>query len=247
MVTEQPATVRRDRRKVTLRSAFREFVRHPSPLMIIAFLGVCVLGRIVVGDVSWTDALVPVVMVVSFPLAEWVIHVCVLHWRPRTLAGLKVDTLLARKHREHHQNPRDIPLIFIPWQVLCLVLPVIVALGLFAFGRTGVGVTFLLTLGVLGLIYEWTHYLIHTDYKPRSALYRATWRHHRFHHYKNEHYWFTVTTAGTADRIFRTCPDPDDVEKSETARNLHGSGPLATTGPVSGRRGQGSLRGASGD
>jgi sterol desaturase/sphingolipid hydroxylase (fatty acid hydroxylase superfamily) len=82
----------------------------------------------------------------------------------------------------------------------------------------------MVTLGVLGLVYEWTHYLIHTDYKPKSRLYKATWRNHRFHHYKNEHYWFTVTTSGTADKILRTAPDPDAVEKSPTAKNLHSLG-----------------------
>ncbi len=50
------------------------------------------------------------------------------------------------------------------------------------------------------------------------------WRNHRLHHYKNEHYWFTVTTAGTADRLFGTYPDPETVPTSATAKNLHGAG-----------------------
>ena len=41
------------------------------------------------------------------------------------------------------------------------------------------------------MVYEWCHYLIHTDYKPKTAVYRAIWRNHRLHHFKNEHYWFT--------------------------------------------------------
>ena len=54
--------------------------------------------------------------------------------------------------------------------------------------------------------YEWTHYLVHSDYRPRSAWYRSVWRNHRLHHYKNEHYWFTVTSSGTADRLLGTYP-----------------------------------------
>jgi sterol desaturase/sphingolipid hydroxylase (fatty acid hydroxylase superfamily) len=69
--------------------------------------------------------------------------------------------------------------------------------------------------------YEWTHYLIHSDYKPKTRLYRAIWRNHRNHHYKNEHYWFTVTSSGTADRVLRTYPDPSTVENSPTAKDLH--------------------------
>ncbi|ORM34371.1 sterol desaturase family protein [Williamsia sp. 1135] len=214
-------TLRKQRRTVTLGSAFREFVRHPTPWMIVAFLAGSAAARVSVGDWAWTDVLVPVVMILSFPLAEWLIHVFILHWRPKVLGRITVDSLLSRKHREHHSDPRDIPLIFIPWQVLCGVLPLALVLGLFAFGRVGLGLTFMVTLGVLGMIYEWTHYLIHTDYKPKSKLSKATWRHHRFHHYKNEHYWFTVTTSGTADRVLRTNPDPESVEKSPTAKNLH--------------------------
>jgi len=52
-------------------------------------------------------------------------------------------------------------------------------------------------------------------------VYRAIWRNHRRHHFKNEHYWFTVTSSGTADRVLRTYPDPAVVDTSPTARNLH--------------------------
>ena len=78
------------------------------------------------------------------------------------------------------------------------------------------------TVAVAGLVYEWTHYLVHTDYKPRSRAYKAVWRHHRLHHFKNENYWLTVTTAHTADRLFGTDPDPATVPTSPTAKNLHG-------------------------
>ena len=80
---------------------------------------------------------------------------------------------------------------------------------------------FLVTVAALGLGYEWSHYLIHSDYRPKSRAFRAVWRNHRLHHYKNEHYWFTVTTSGTADRFLRTYPDPAGVATSPTARALH--------------------------
>ncbi|MEV5391658.1 sterol desaturase family protein [Nocardia farcinica] len=211
------------RRGMTLGDAFREFLRHPSPWMIATTL-VCVLAaRLAVGDWKPTDALVPLVMVAVFPVFEWVVHVLVLHWRPKRLGRLTLDSELARKHREHHIDPREIPLIFIPTRSLVIVLVALLLIAAFAFPRPGLGLTFLLTVTVLGLGYEWTHYLIHTDYKPRRALYRAVWRNHRHHHYKNEHYWFTVTSSGTADRLFGTCPDPATVATSPTARNLHGA------------------------
>ena len=42
------------------------------------------------------------------------------------------------------------------------------------------------------------------------------------HHFKNEHYWFSVTTSGTSDRVLGTYPDAITVETSATAKNLHG-------------------------
>lgn len=213
---------RAGRRHVTLVDAAHEFGRHPTPWMIGATLVVAVGARLLVGDWTWADAVVPVVMLAVFPFFEWVVHVCILHWRPRRIGALRIDPLLARKHREHHVDPRDVELIFIPWQALLWVLPLAVAVALLAFPRAGLGLTFLATLTVLGLCYEWCHYLVHSDYKPKTAVYRAIWRNHRQHHFKNEHFWFTVTSAGTADRVLGTYPDPAVVATSPTAKNLHG-------------------------
>jgi len=209
------------RASVSLGQAWRAFVRHPSPWMIATTLMFGLVARLLVGDWRWTDAVLPLALVAAFPVIEWVIHVCVLHWRPRRLGPVELDTLLARKHRAHHADPRDIPLVFIPWQVLAWLLPTYVALAFWAFPRDGLGLTFVVAVTGLGFAYEWTHYLVHSDYRPRSKTYRAVWRNHRLHHYKNEHYWFTVTTAGTADRILGTYPEIADVETSPTVRALH--------------------------
>jgi sterol desaturase/sphingolipid hydroxylase (fatty acid hydroxylase superfamily) len=209
------------RRSVTLGAAASAFWRHPSPWMITTLLLGAILTRVLIGDWRLSDAWLPVVMVAAFPVFEWIVHVCVLHWRPRRLGRVRLDPLLARKHRAHHADPRDVPLVFIPWQALIWVILGYVAIGLLAFPRLGLGLTFLVVVGLLGLGYEWTHYLIHSDYRPVSRVYRAVWRNHRLHHYKNEHYWFTVTSSGTADRLLGTYRDPEIVETSPTVRDLH--------------------------
>ncbi|MBI5734930.1 sterol desaturase family protein [Mycobacterium adipatum] len=209
------------RRGVTLADVGREFLRHPSPWMLTATLLAAAAARVAAGDWQVTDAAVPLVMLAVFPFAEWVIHVVILHWRPRRIAGLTVDPLLSRKHRDHHVEPREVALVFIPWQSLLWVLPLAVVIALVVFPSLGRGLTFLTFLALLGIAYEWCHYLIHTDYKPKSAVYRSIWRNHRQHHFKNEHYWFTVTSSGTADRVLGTYPNPGTVETSPTARNLH--------------------------
>ncbi len=214
----------RGRRQVTLGSAFRVFARRPSPWIIAGLLVAALVARVVVGDWRLTDAVLPVVMLAAFPFAEWVIHVCVLHWRPRRWGPVTVDSLLARKHREHHADPRAVPLVFIPWQTFLWLLPALILIAALAFPRLGLGLTFLVVLGVLGLNYEWSHYLIHTDYQPRTRLFQAVRRNHRLHHFKNEHYWFTVTTSGTADRVLGTHPDPGAIPASPTVKTLHASG-----------------------
>ncbi|NUS42575.1 MAG: sterol desaturase family protein [Mycobacteriaceae bacterium] len=211
----------RPRRSLSLAGAFGIFVRYPSPWLIAATLLAALAARVAVGDWRRADLVLPLGMLAVFPLFEWVVHVAVLHWRPRRLGPIRLDSELARKHRAHHVDPRDVPLIFIPTRTLVVLLVALVAIAVFAFGRLGLGLTFLLTVTVLGFGYEWTHYLIHSDYKPESALYRSIWRNHRHHHYKNEHYWFTVTSSGTADRLLGTYPDPAAVPPSATARNLH--------------------------
>ena len=214
-------TERAARQGVTVRHAGREFSKYPSPWVIGVTVAAALTARIAVGDWQITDALVPVVMLALFPFFEWVIHVFILHWRPKRVGRMTLDPLLARDHRRHHIDPRNVALIFIPWKSLLWILPLAVSTALLAFPRIGLGLTFLVFIAFLGLGYEWSHYLIHSDYKPKTAVYRAIWRNHRRHHFKNEHYWFTVTTSGTADRVLGTYPDLASVETSPTAKNLH--------------------------
>ena len=206
----------------SLGQAARAFLRHPSPWLIGSVLVGAAVARGFVHRYSWTELLMPVALVVLFPVIEWVVHVCVLHWRPRRVGPVAVDSLLARKHRAHHADPRDLPLVFIPWQVELWLLPAYVVVALVVFTDHAAGLSFLVAATALMLGYEWVHYLVHSDYRPRSRPFRAVWRNHRLHHYKNEHYWFTVTSAGTADRLFGTYPDAADVETSPTVKALHG-------------------------
>ena len=212
------------RRSQSLGAVRRDFWRHPSPWMISAFLVGSVVTRLAIGGGSWWELLIPAGLVAAFPAIEWVIHVGILHWRPRQVGPVELDSLLARKHREHHSDPRDLPLVFIPWQVLAWLLPTYVVLALLAVPSSTAAWSLLVSVYALKAGYEWTHYLIHSDYRPHTRAFRAVWRNHRLHHYKNEHYWFTVTTSGTADRLFGTYPDPESVPTSGTARNLRAAG-----------------------
>jgi len=215
-------------RGVTLRQAAREFWRHPTPWMILTYLIGAVTGRIIVADFAVRELWIPVAVLLLLPFIEWLIHVFVLHWKPRDLGPVRLDTRLARDHRRHHADPRDVDLVFIPTRSLpwaLAVLGVAAPLGIGALvGTPLTGTLSFMVVGALTLLgYEWVHYLVHTDYKPRTRLYKAVWRNHRQHHFKNEHYWFSVTTSGISDRVLGTYPDPSTVETSPTAKNLHGA------------------------
>jgi len=201
-----------------------EFWRHPSPYLLGTCLLAAIVGRVLAGRGSWWELAIPAGLLAILPVVEWVVHVFILHWRPRRVAGLTLDPLLARKHRAHHADPRAIPLVFIPWQAQLWLAPLWTGLAWLVTPTTTAMFTLLTAVYAIMSAYEWTHYLLHSDYRPRSAWYRRIWRHHRLHHYKSEHYWFTVTTAGTADRLFGTAPDPATVPTSPTARRLHGIG-----------------------
>ena len=212
----------RRRQSLTLKSAWTEFWRHPSPWLISGFLIASITARILEGGGSLWDLALPAGLVLLFPVIEWCIHVAILHWRPRSLGPVRIDSRLARDHRAHHADPRDLPLVFIPWPALVWLLPAYVLVAWLALPTWSSALTLLVSVYGIKLGYEWTHYLVHSDYRPRSRWYRAVWRNHRLHHYKNEHYWFTVTSAGTADRLFGTYPaDPGAVPTSPTVKRLH--------------------------
>jgi len=209
-------------RGMPLGDAAREFWRYPSPwLLAIAFAG-SLIARVAVGDWQWTDALLPFAVLAVFPLVEWMIHVFVLHWRPRQILGVRIDPLLGRKHRAHHADPKNVKLIFIPLESLAGAFGAALLTALVIIPRTGLGLTFLAVVFGIGVVYEWSHYLVHTDYKPRTWFYRTIYKNHRLHHFKNEHYWYAVTTPGLADRVLGTYPDPRSVPTSPTAKDLYG-------------------------
>jgi len=211
----------RRRQSLPLSGAFRQFWRHPSPPVITAALAVAVTGRVLAGPGTWWELLVPAVLLAIFPLLEWTVHVVVLHWKPRSIGRLVIDPHLAREHRAHHADPRDLPLVFIPFRSLVGMIVSLALLSWWLAPSVTWGWTVLVTTYAVALGYEWTHYLVHSDYKPRTRVYRAIWRNHRLHHYKNEHYWFAVVTAGTADRLLGTYPDPGTVRSSPTVKALH--------------------------
>jgi hypothetical protein len=229
LLTAPPDSVpRRDPTVLTLADCWRSFVRRRTPpLLVSAILGAIAL-RIALGHFDWRDLVVVGGVIALTPLAEWAIHVYLLHARPIRFRGRRHDLVAAREHRAHHQAPAELDGVLIPtYAVLIFVPQIALTVWLLSFpihaviggDRIAHAATGLLISYVILGAYEWSHFLIHTPYRPRGRYYRAIWRGHRLHHYKNEHYWFGVTST-LGDQLLGTAPDQSDVPKSKTARTL---------------------------
>jgi hypothetical protein len=204
----------------TIRQALPIFLRHGSPLILVIAAVVVFSVRWHLGAWSYLDLVPAVILVALWPIQEWLIHVFILHFRPFRLAGWTFDFRVPRKHREHHREPWNYEILFIPMHSYLYSLPLLVLLwiGLAPSPQlawTGIGVHMLLALH-----YEWVHFLIHTRVQPRTQYYRRLWRNHRLHHFKNEHYWFGVTRL-EADGVLRTAPAGNEVPLSSTCRELN--------------------------
>jgi hypothetical protein len=216
-------TVRDGATKTTLAGEARSFCAHRNSKIISGALAVTLIVRLVLGGWTRWDAVVVAALIALEPFVEWLIHVFILHFKPRRILGREIDPLVARKHRAHHSDPRKVEWIFVPMPVLTRAVPVVLLIYILVLPTVRLGVTASVAGLAILLTYEWTHYLIHSRYQPRSRLYRYIWRAHRLHHYKNENYWFGVTVH-TADHVLGTFPKKDEVETSPTCRTLGRSG-----------------------
>jgi hypothetical protein len=201
-----------------LRGAARTFFSQRSPQLITATLVATIVARVAVAQWSWWDLLAPGIVIAAQPFTEWNIHVFLLHFKPISVGGRRLDPLVSRKHRAHHADPKDLGLVFIPLPALLSLIGGL-ALGFLLPMSTSRGLSALVGAYAMLFTYEWTHYLIHSSYRPRHALYRYVWRAHRNHHFRNEHYWFGVTMH-LADHVLGTFPEKTAVEVSPTARTL---------------------------
>ncbi len=203
----------------TLADEFRFFASSVTPRIIAPTLFVAGAIRTYLGGWTWWDLVIVVGLIAAEPFIEWLIHVFILHWKPKRLFGREMDPLVARKHRAHHSDPRRTEWIFVPLPVLAKAMPLTGLAYLLIFPTLRLGMTAITAATSILLTYEWTHFLIHSRYKPKTRLYRYIWNAHRLHHFKNEHYWFGVTNP-LGDHALGTFPEKDAVETSATCKTL---------------------------
>ncbi|HEX5308761.1 MAG TPA: sterol desaturase family protein [Solirubrobacteraceae bacterium] len=207
----------------------RVFARQPSPPYLLGAILIAVALRVPQGSWSWRDPVIAAGLVVVTPFVEWLIHVYLLHSPPFTLLGRRVEIISAREHRAHHEDPGVLSGVLLPVSAV-IVFALMIAAVAYAMSfpialvlggdRLAGATTGLVAAYAILAAYEWTHFLIHTPYRPRRRYFKAIRRNHRLHHFKNERYWFGVTST-VGDRVIGTAPDQREVERSPTARSLH--------------------------
>ena len=204
----------------TLGEAFPIFASHLTPVLIMAITVGLLVARLLVGGWRWQQLLIVAVVFAVQPFIEWTTHVWVLHARPRRVLGREIDLYVAKKHRRHHEDPRNL-------EILAMPVPGLITLSLVTGGISALlatpsdRLTLGLTAAVFLLGYEWIHFLIHTDYKPKTAFYRKLYQGHRLHHFRNENYWFGVSRR-FGDQVLGTNPSKQDVPLSPTVKALLG-------------------------
>ena len=185
------------------------FARRPTARLLAGALAASVALRLAMGGRGRADLVVAASVALAQPFVEWLIHVNVLHARPFTVAGRRVD--IGYTHRVHHDDPKDLAHVFVDVRFLLATFVLDAGLWALAYARGAGWLGTLLVAALAGtLAYEWTHYLIHTDYTPRTRLYRGIRRAHLLHHYRDDRYWYGVT-GHLADRVLGTYPRADEV------------------------------------
>jgi hypothetical protein len=211
-----------------LGACWREFLTRFSPRAVGVASLVVLAARLYVGQWSWRDLAPPLVLVAAQPFVEWVIHKYLLHLKPMTIMGRRIELYGSIQHRRHHRSPSDLQRVLLkPIEVVSFLVQIAIGIALLAVaidlplgGPLLPQMLTALLVAYLGLFrYEWSHFLIHTPYVPRSRWYRAIWRNHRLHHFKHEDYWMGVS-SNLGDRLLGTNPDQKVVPRSPTARTL---------------------------
>lgn len=206
----------------TASSAIKTFLLHPSAsILLLATIGFGAY-RMSLGELGLADGLIALILFAVWPVLEWLIHVVLLHNKPRSLRGRQIDFLLPQTHRWHHADPWNLKWVFIPLHIYPLVGPLLIIGSFWLLPSPELAATTLCLYFGFALHYEWVHYLAHINWCPPLGYYRKRVQEHRWHHFRNESQWWGVS-RGLADRLFGTAPHVSDTEASKTTGNILGN------------------------
>ena len=192
-----------------------DWFRHGSNGVLVAFIAVMtVLFAIGKVEFNWLAAAIGAVIFLS---SEYTTHRFLLHAKPQSAPWLL--NLQHRLHYDHHIDPPKLELLFLP---LWFIIPT-AALYFCVYLAITRNLTLSLSLTFGSIValtfYEWVHYVAHVPFTPVTPFGKYMKKYHLWHHFKNEHYWFGVTST-VADHLLGTAPDQATIARSRTARTL---------------------------
>jgi len=183
----------------------RAFLVHPSVLAYAAVAAVTGVIAAMTIDQPLRAGVAILLAALIYPFAWYVLHRFVLHG---TLLYKHPATarLWKRIHYDHHQDPRDLRVLF---GALYTTLPtigiIVLPVGYLLAGVGGAAGAF--TSGVvMTIVYEFFHCVQHLNTAPRSKFLTRIKRLHLAHHYHDENANFGIIDFGW-DRVFGTYRD----------------------------------------
>ncbi|CAM9754519.1 unnamed protein product [Choristocarpus tenellus] len=179
----------------TLPEAVDTFLGHSTPRLIVSGVAVTFIARTAACPLGVADAMALPVVAAGWSIQEWAIHRFLLHGFEEWL-GYEV-------HKNHHDLPfyhvsLDPPDLVIAWTIAAATIFFVVLPAPLSLTVLGCYMT-------MGLVYEWTHYIVHTRVVPQSKLWKALKRHHTLHHLKDDSCWLAFTVP-PLDTILGTVP-----------------------------------------
>jgi hypothetical protein len=193
----------------------RELFGHGSNLVILLMLvtlAVAGYRQGVLNLAPWALLGIALLPGLEYSLHRFALHAPPFH-RPR------LYRLQRRLHYDHHRQPDRLDLLFLPiWMMLPLVT---IAITLFRLLTGNWAIAGALLFGSLtGLLYyEWVHYRAHIPNAPRTPWGRWLKKYHSWHHFKNERYWYGVTSP-LVDWLAGTYLPVERVPRSPTVSTL---------------------------
>ncbi len=166
--------------------------------LVLLSLAVFIYGVFAVHIIFLTKVVYGVIGLLSFTLAEYLIHRFVFH----SIEYSEKITWQFRIHGIHHAFPSDKERLAMPLPLAIFLSAFLFFLLRFAIGSTAF---FFFPGFLLGYAcYLLVHYIIHTR-RPPNNICRILWKHHYMHHFKDHHKAYGVTTPFW-DIVFGTMP-----------------------------------------
>ncbi|MDQ6418875.1 sterol desaturase family protein [Paenibacillus sp. LHD-117] len=204
---------------MTKKQLYKDFFLHADITVMVALLAAIAGTHLALYGASFRSAIFFAAGLIGFMFSEYLTHRFFFHLKaPSNPFFLK---LLKRLHYDHHSFPNDLKLLFLPLWYSLPIFVVFVGACYLITDLTDASAAFAAGLIAMLLIYEWKHYVAHRPLQPRTKLGKWVKKTHLLHHFKNENFWYGVSTP-FVDAIFGTLKDEKQVPTSAFVKDLEG-------------------------